>query len=54
MRKAKGEGGTLMALLTVEIKHYWENADVNQALHLIIYYFMSLLFKLRALIHLQN
>lgn len=43
-----------MALLTVEIKHYWENAVVNQALDLIIYYFMSLLFKLRAIILLQN
>lgn len=54
MKKAKRKGGTLMALLTVELKHYWENAIVNQALDLIIYYFMSLLFKLRALIHLQN
>lgn len=43
-----------MALLTVELKHYWDNAIVNQALDLIIYYFMSLLCKLRALIHLQN
>lgn len=43
-----------MALLTVEIKHYWENAVVNQALDLIIYYFMSLLFKLRSIILLQN
>lgn len=44
-----------MTLLTVELKHYyndWGNAIVKQALDLIIYYFMSLKKKLRAVAHL--